>query len=68
MKWNGLKLLYIMNILINHAALAVNQKRREPTGWNRIVRFFLGDECRCRVPNGPDCGQNVAIQAFFLTC
>jgi len=27
MKWNGLKLLYIMNILINHAALAVNQKK-----------------------------------------
>jgi hypothetical protein len=27
MKWNNLELLYIMNILINHAALAVNQKK-----------------------------------------
>ena len=27
MKWNNLKSLYIMNTLINHAALAVNQKK-----------------------------------------
>jgi hypothetical protein len=62
MKWNNLELLYIMNILINHAALAVNQKKDdESTGWHRIVRFFPGGGGRGRVPNGPDCGQNVAI-------
>jgi hypothetical protein len=27
MKWNDLELLHIMNILINHAALPVNQKK-----------------------------------------
>jgi hypothetical protein len=69
MEWNNLELLYFMDILINHAALPVNQKKRgDATGWHPIVRFFPCGGCRGRFPNGPDCGQNVAIQAFMLTC
>ena len=42
MKWNNLKSLYIMNTLINHAALAVNQKKaaNPPVGIASFV-FFL---------------------------
>jgi hypothetical protein len=62
MKWNNLELLYIMDILINHAALPVNQKKEmiPPVGIASFV-FFPGGGGRGRVPNGPDCGQNVAI-------
>ena len=42
MKWNNLELLYIMDILINHAALPVNQKKEmiPPVGIASFV-FFL---------------------------
>lgn len=42
MEWNNLELLYFMDILINHAALPVNQKKEvmPPVGIVSFV-FFL---------------------------